>query len=117
MFHSLFTVILSIALFANTSIAEAGMGGNRCGSSCLAMMGQYYGPTYGGNGFYPYSSLPFHSLYGPSPYYFQPYAPSPYQPQDCFVCMQRYNMYTSPISSPGITKNGVVAPLFVQLND
>ncbi|MBY0412884.1 MAG: hypothetical protein K2Q18_01900 [Bdellovibrionales bacterium] len=114
---AIFAVLFSISIIAYYSTAHAiGYVPGGCGTLCMAN-NNYYGTPYGGYGFYPYSSLPFHSLYGPSNYYFQPYAPSPYQPQDCYVCMQRYNMYTSPISSSGITQNGSSIPQLVQLRN
>lgn len=85
------------------SKANAAMGGpGVCGTSCMANR-QYYGTPYGMNYYYPYPMLPFHSVYGPTPYYFRPYAPSPYQPYNCIECMQRYQMFTSPMSFQGMT--------------
>ena len=98
-------------------------GGNpyMCGSACMANQ-NYYGRPYNYNNvYYPYQTLQYHSLYGPTQYYFQPYGPSPYQPTDCIQCMQRYQQFTAPMNFPGnnmpITKNNVLSPLIVQLND
>ena len=98
-------------------------GGNpyMCGSACMANQ-NYYGRPYNYNNvYYPYQTLQYHSLYGPTQYYFQPYGPSPYQPTDCIQCMQRYQQFTAPMNFPGnnmpITQNNVLSPLIVQLND
>lgn len=116
---TIFAVIFSvaIALYFSTSAHAIGMApGGGCGTLCMANY-NYYGTPYGNYGYYPYPSLPFHSLQGPTPYYFQPYGPSPYQPNDCIACMQRYQQFTAPMSfpnyygSPGITKVEFRIPL------
>jgi hypothetical protein len=97
-------VVSLIALFIlamfNYSHAFAAVGGpGVCGTLCMANR-NYYGQPYGQNLYYPYPMLPFHSFYGPSPYYFRPYGPSPYQPYNCIECMQRYQQFTSPMGFP-----------------
>ena len=71
-----------------------------CGTMCVNNR-MYYGNPYGGMPVYPYGRLPYHTMYGPTPYYFQPHGPSPYQPYNCVACMMRYNQFqTSPMMMP-----------------
>ncbi len=81
-----------------------------CGTLCMANK-NYYGVPWGGNPVYLYPNMPFHSLYGPTPYYFRPYPPSPYRPQDCPVCMLQYQRYTVPY--PGINGSTRLTKLHV----
>lgn len=55
----------------------------------------YSPPTY----FYP--QLPYHSLYGPQQYYFQPHNYSPYAPVDCPYCNQNQQQAPSFPIHPG----------------
>lgn len=51
---------------------------------------QYYGTPWGMRPpVYFYPQLPYHSLWGPQPYYFQPHGLSPYAPQYCPHCQQQ----------------------------
>ena len=115
-------VIFSLTSFNNSTNAQAaGAFYGSCGTACMANQ-NYYGRPYNYNNvYYPYQMLQYHSLYGPTPYYFQPYGPSPYQPADCIQCMQRYQQFTAPMNFPGnnmpITFNGELIPLLVEMND
>ena len=89
-------LILLSGLVAMRTASAIGMFPGSCGTMCMANR-NYYGAPMGGNySYYPYPNLPFHSTFGPSPYYFRPYGPSPYQPPGCVVCMQRYQQFTQP---------------------
>lgn len=117
----LFVVFSFTSFDYSTDAHAAGAFYGSCGTSCMANQ-NYYGRSYNyNNAYYPYQTLPYHSLYGPTQYYFQPYGPSPYQPADCIQCMQRYQQFTQPMSFPGynmpITYDGPLAPLIVQMND
>jgi hypothetical protein len=95
-----FFLLTSLFLLTSKSHAMAYFPGS-CGTMCMANR-NYYGPPVRPNySYYPYANLPFHSMHGPSPYYFRPYGPSPYQPQDCVTCMQRYQQFTQPWPSSG----------------
>ena len=113
----LLSLIVMLGGVLNKAFAFAYVPGG-CGTSCMANQ-NYYGNPYGGNGYYPYPGLPYHSFYGPAQYYFRPWGPSPYQPQYCVECMQRYQQFSAPMSFPGITQWEIPleAPLIVNLDD
>ena len=95
----LITLVVATGLFTAKTVYAFAYNPNQpnfCGTACMANRNYYGAPVGGNQSYYPYPSLPFHSVFGPSPYYFRPYGPSPYQPPGCIVCMQRYQKFTQP---------------------
>ena len=96
----LIVVSLGIGISLFNQAYAIGANPYACGTMCMANQ-NYYGTPWGHSPIYYYPSMNYHSLYGPTPYYFRPYPPSPYQPHNCVSCMMRYQQFSQPYTGWG----------------
>lgn len=92
--------IFLILAFFSLDVFAVGAFPGACGTSCMANR-NYYGSPYGRYPIYPYARMPFHTMNGPSNYYYRPFPPSPYRPVNCVSCAMRYQQYSRPYSGWG----------------